>query len=352
MEVFKSICEHVAGDEFEKNQMEFVFANCAKFDVDAEENKLEYDNIHKEYVHILEQLIEVKLKAKFSDDEVNEFYSSFGENAAEYEKVNSKVVDQLYNFIDFQKFKKTMIEAKTGFIERPKEEQSTIDETYKKLLQDMSGKQQEQFNDLLAEDVKDPKSGWHKTVDVPEKDGIQIQVYQRKLEGSSLDICRGDCWMRNVSTDIIKEFEMGYLDKYGHRFDKHKAIKEMKVLEYNEETKDVLMYQRFKMGLLANDREMLMHIKTYDVEAGKTLRIVYTANDRTDIEVAKDCVRAQIYDATFTEQVGNDIHMVKFQNMDLAGYFPARLMNMILSQGVKERYEITYEILNELKAAK
>jgi hypothetical protein len=34
-----------------------------------------------------------------------------------------------------------MIEAKTGFIERPKEEQSTIDETYKKLLQDMSGKQ-------------------------------------------------------------------------------------------------------------------------------------------------------------------------------------------------------------------
>jgi hypothetical protein len=81
--------------------MEFVFANCAKFDEDAEENKLEYDNIHKEYVHILEQLIEVKLKAKFSDDEVNEFYSSFGENAAEYEKVNSKVVDQLYNFIDF-----------------------------------------------------------------------------------------------------------------------------------------------------------------------------------------------------------------------------------------------------------
>ena len=73
MEVFKSICEHVAGDEFEKNQMEFVFANCAKFDEDAEENKLEYDNIHKEYVHILEQLIEVKLKAKFSDEEVNEF---------------------------------------------------------------------------------------------------------------------------------------------------------------------------------------------------------------------------------------------------------------------------------------
>lgn len=110
------------------------------------------------------------------------------------------------------------------------------------------------------------------------------------------------------------------------------------------------MYQRFKMGLLVNDREMLMHIKNYSVAEGKSLRICFTANDRTDIEVAKDCVRAQIYDATFTEQVGNDIHMVKFQNMDLAGYFPPSLMNMILSQQVKERYQITYEILNELKA--
>ena len=62
MEVFKSICEHVSGEDFEKNQMEFVFANCQKFEEDVEENKLEYDNIHKEYVHILEQLIEVKLK--------------------------------------------------------------------------------------------------------------------------------------------------------------------------------------------------------------------------------------------------------------------------------------------------
>ena len=140
------------------------------------------------------------------------------------------------------------------------------------------------------------------------------------------------------------------MEKHGPRFDKHKAIKESKILEYNEQTHDVLMYQRFKMGMLANDREMLMHVKTYEVEAGKTLRIVFTANDRTDIEVAKDCVRAQIYDATFTEQVGNDIHMVKFQNMDLAGYFPASLMNMILSQQVNERYELTYEILNELKA--
>ena len=34
-----------------------------------------------------------------------------------------------------------MIEAKTGFIERPQEEQKGLDDTYKKLLQDMTGKQ-------------------------------------------------------------------------------------------------------------------------------------------------------------------------------------------------------------------
>ena len=65
-----------------------------------------------------------------------------------------------------------MIEAKTGMIERPKEEQNELDETYKKLLQDMTEKQQEQFDELLAEDVNDPKHKWSKTVDAPEKDGI------------------------------------------------------------------------------------------------------------------------------------------------------------------------------------
>lgn len=98
------------------------------------------------------------------------------------------------------------------------------------------------------------------------------------------------------------------------------------------------MYQRFKMGMLCNDREMLLHIRTFEVGEGKYLRIIYTASDRTDIEVAKDCVRAQLYDASFSEQVGNDIHIVKFQNMDLAGYFPPRLMNMILSQQLRERF--------------
>ena len=101
MEVFKSICEHISGEEFEKNMMDFIFVNCQKFEIDVEENKLEYDNIHKEYVHILEELIEVKLKAKISNDEINEFYVTFAQNSAEYEKVNKRAVDQLYNFIDF-----------------------------------------------------------------------------------------------------------------------------------------------------------------------------------------------------------------------------------------------------------
>jgi ADP-ribosylation factor-like protein 2-binding protein len=106
-QIFLAIADLITQDEFKKSCDEFYLKNAEKFE-DTEENKLEYTNIYTEYVYILEQMIEANLLAKFTNDQIEDFYSSFKEKLPEYEKLNPEVVDSLFAFIDFDKFKKAI----------------------------------------------------------------------------------------------------------------------------------------------------------------------------------------------------------------------------------------------------
>lgn len=76
---------------------------------DTEENKLEYTNIYTEYVYILEQIIEATLLSKYSNEDIEAFYGTFKENLTLYKTINPEVVETLFNFIDFDQFKKSML---------------------------------------------------------------------------------------------------------------------------------------------------------------------------------------------------------------------------------------------------
>ena len=58
--------------------------------------------------------MESDLKKKFSDDEINNFYSDFTSDMKKYEAVNADTTNQLYGFIDFQTFKESIIAYKRG----------------------------------------------------------------------------------------------------------------------------------------------------------------------------------------------------------------------------------------------
>lgn len=62
----------------------------------------------------MEKTIEQKLleEFKFADDEINSFYTSFPEKKEHYEQINVNTVEALFSFIDFDKFKKDMLEMK------------------------------------------------------------------------------------------------------------------------------------------------------------------------------------------------------------------------------------------------
>jgi len=82
---------------------------------------------------------------------------------------------------------------------RKEEEQKAQDDAYRKTLNSMTENAQAKFYDLKNEDVNDPNMKWIKTVNMPEKGGIEVSVYKRPMEGSTLDLTRADCVMRGVT---------------------------------------------------------------------------------------------------------------------------------------------------------
>ena len=111
--IFKAIMELMAQPEFKEASFKFFEKNKETFE-DQEENKLAHTDIHRDYVAIMEQIIEAKLKENFTEEDIQEFYKTFRENLEKYEKIDGETIDVLFGFIDFEKFKEKLITYKKG----------------------------------------------------------------------------------------------------------------------------------------------------------------------------------------------------------------------------------------------
>lgn len=91
---------------------DFYARHCDTFDENVEENKHEYNQIFEEFVKIQEEVIEAKLREKYTDEQIQAFYQGLESNLKTYEAKDIETVDYLYSMIDFQKFKVKMCMSK------------------------------------------------------------------------------------------------------------------------------------------------------------------------------------------------------------------------------------------------
>ena len=110
-EIFTKICDIMGDSQFKATHSDFFLANASKF-LDEEENKHEWYTIHKDYMGIVEQILESKLRETYSSDEIDDFYKTFNDKKAKYEEMDPETYDDLYQFIDFEHFKKVILEFK------------------------------------------------------------------------------------------------------------------------------------------------------------------------------------------------------------------------------------------------
>lgn len=83
----------------------------ASFDHE-DENKLQYTTIHEGYAKVLETVLELKLQENFSEEQVKTFYEVFKSNFNHFRGQNSEACDTLIDFLEFSKFKATMLQMK------------------------------------------------------------------------------------------------------------------------------------------------------------------------------------------------------------------------------------------------
>ena len=93
-------------------QQTFIDQHKHKF-VDTEENKLEWTPIHDGYIFILDQMISFKITdGSHTEEQLEAFYEHFKESYADYRSQNEEAMQTLLDFLDFVKFKASMIKFK------------------------------------------------------------------------------------------------------------------------------------------------------------------------------------------------------------------------------------------------
>lgn len=104
-------------------------------------------------MYLLETLIDTKLSDDgHSDDEVGNFYDNFKDNYKQYKDENPDTVQILLEFLDFQKFKASILKYKEGVVDEPEDnpdnemDMATFDSAF--------------FMELMKEDVNDESLGW------------------------------------------------------------------------------------------------------------------------------------------------------------------------------------------------
>ena len=113
--MFTAIGELILKDEFQQAQVEFMEQNAGVFE-DTDENKLEYTPLHEEFIKLTENAIEAHVKEKLglTQEDIDTFYAALQEpnKLKVLEATNKDTVDHLFTMLDFNKFKKQMIESK------------------------------------------------------------------------------------------------------------------------------------------------------------------------------------------------------------------------------------------------
>lgn len=108
-------------------------------------------------------------------------------------------------------------------------------------------------------------------------------------------------------------------------------MKERRVLAENGPN-DKYIYIRVAMGGFVSDRDNIVHKTEKDLGDGSTLMTIESAN-YGDIKEVPGVLRMEMFKTMKIRQdpeKPEDLLITDYSNFDMKGYFPARLMNMVI----------------------
>ena len=131
--------------------------------------------------------------------------------------------------------------------------------------------------------------------------------------------------------------------------DKEKqGLKELTIVERNAEGYPHIIYSRSKMPMMT-ERENLISMEKVPLDDGRTLFLIRSV-EHPKYPVTKKAIRMQYYKASCYQQVGSDLHIKEFSNFSMGGYFPVKLLNMVLASMMAKGITQFVKKINEVQA--
>lgn len=106
--------------------------------------------------------------------------------------------------------------------------------------------------------------------------------------------------------------------------------KEAKVLGRNEKGMPNLMYWRMKMTGMS-DRDSVISMDHIQLDDGRDVFIT-KSEEHPDYPVTKKIIRLEMYTAGHCYQEGDALKYTEFAYFDMKGWFPTRLLNLMIGQ--------------------
>lgn len=102
---------------------------------------------------------------------------------------------------------------------------------------------------------------------------------------------------------------------------------------------------------MASDRDILFESTNYEQPDGPNGKIWLTVTksvERPDTPHAQGVVRMYNYIASRYEQIGNNVRVTEFRQMDLKGYFPTSMMNKIGSKAALDSVKALHTTMKKV----
>ena len=290
----------------------------------------------------MENAIESQLKTEhnISDEEIEAFYTSLKQpdKLKAFEEQNKEIVDNLFGFIDIEKFKAQMISIKRA---QTKEQGETIgiardDANYGTVMS------WDQFYALHQEDLT--SKDWKKKLETKEKDfaktGLRVTIHQKKRPKKA-DYVRLACQMKNADSSKILPYFLN--PKMEHQ----SLIKEWKVLERLPNGGQII-YMRLRLGIMSDRDNLFMVNQTKSPLGGDFIQAVTI--ERDDVPLVKKVVRMNQSMNAWARPNPNDPTLTDYteiDTIDMGGYIPVSLLNMTIAAESLKEFKKMYETIKD-----
>ena len=169
---------------------------------------------------------------------------------------------------------------------------------------------EEQFFECLAEPYTEKSSGWTRSVNKLEKkgDGMEVIIYQRKVEGSKMNMIRSDSKLKGVNVKQYKDF-MNDTDKIKN----DKAIQDFRIIEdFNPAEARKIYYMEMKMPLMKNRTALLDMTFNEKLDNGKQVLMLSQSCERDDVPEVKGKIRMHMLASGLARMEGEYLHLTEF----------------------------------------